>query len=159
MTKHIGAFATLALAASSGLTDQARVGGQVRRLAHDYVTVDAAENDTVKLAVLDWDTLLDPTLSIVEFDDFGTSVTLDIGDVTYPAALCDGQDIATAAGTANPCKTLTIAKRRQPLWQALGYATLAAAKLVGSRCELLASFKDANPASGTLGWTLYGSPQ
>lgn len=159
MAKVIGIYATAALAASSGLTDQARVGGQVRRLAHDVYTGDLAQDDTVSLGKFDWDTILDPTLSIVEFSDFGTSVTLDIGDVTYPAALCDGQDIATAAGTANPLKTVSIADRRKPLWQMLGYATLAAAKAVGARCELLASFKDANPASGTLGWTIYGSPQ
>lgn len=159
MTKHIGVYAALAAASSAGLTDAGRINAQVRRLAHDYVTVDAAQDDTIKLGQFDWDTLLDPTLSIVEFDDFGTSVTLDIGDVTYPAALLADQDIATAAGTVNPLKTLTIAKRRQPLWQALGYASLAAARAVGSRCELLASFKDANPASGTLGWTIYGSAQ
>jgi hypothetical protein len=159
MAKVIGVFATAALAASSGLTDQARVGGQVRRLAHDSYTGDLAQNDTVSLGELDWDTFLDPALSIVEFSDFGTSVTLDIGDVTSPSALCADLDIATAAGTANPLRSVSIANRRLPLWQMLGYASLAAAKAVGSRCELLASFKDANPASGTLGWTLYGSPQ
>lgn len=159
MPKFIGLYATAAAAASTGLVADARVNSPVRRLAHDVVTADAAQNDTVSLGSFDWDTILDPDLSIVEFTDFGTSVTLDIGDVTYPLALLDSQDIATAAGTVNPLKSVTIANRRKPLWSMLGYASLAAARLIGARCELLAKFMDANPDSGTLGWTIYGSAQ
>lgn len=159
MAKVIGIYATAAAATSTGLAAHGRINGEVRRLAHDVYTGDLAQNDTVSLGHFNWNTLLDPALSIVEFSDFGTSVTLDIGDVTYPAALCDGQDIATAAGTANPLKSVTVANRRKPLWEMLGYASLTAARAVGQRCELLASFKDANPDSGTLGWTIYGSDQ
>ncbi|MBX9707223.1 MAG: hypothetical protein K2X61_04735 [Caulobacteraceae bacterium] len=159
MATVIGVYATAALAASTGLVADARINSPVRRLAHDVYTGDLAQNDAVSLGKFDWDTILDPALSIVEFTDFGTSVTLDIGDVTYPTALCVDLDIATAAGTANPLRSVSIADRRKPLWSMLGYASLAAAKAVGARCELLASFKDANPASGTLGWTLYGSAQ
>lgn len=159
MTKHIGAYATLALAASTGLTGEGRVNSPVRRLSHDYVTVDAAQNDTISLGFFDWDTLLDPELSVVEFTDLGTSVTMDIGDVTDPDALVAAQDVAAAAGTCNLLKSVTIANRRKPLWEMLGYATLAAAKLVGARAELLATLEAADPASGTIGWTIYGSPQ
>jgi hypothetical protein len=159
MAKVIGVFATAALAASTGLVADARINAPVRRLAHDNYVGDLAENDVVSLGKFDWDTILDPALSIVEFTDFGTGVTLDIGDVTYPTALTDGQDIAAAAGTVNPLKSVSIANRRKPLWSMLGYATLAAARAIGPRCELLASFKDANPDSGTIGWTLYGSAQ
>lgn len=158
MAKHIGAYATLALAASTGLTDHGRINADVRRLAHDYVTVDAAENDTVSLGLFDWDILLDD-LSHLDFTDLGTSVTLDIGDVTYPAALVDGQDVATAAGSVKLLKSTAIDNRKKPLWGMLGYASKEAAKAVGARCELLASIKDANPASGTLAWSIYGSPQ
>lgn len=159
MTKHIGAYATAAAATSTGLNDKDRVNGEVRRLAHDYVTVDAAADDTIRLGYFDWDTLLDPVQSVIEFDDLGTGVTMDVGDVTYPAALVDGQDVATAAGTVSPVKSVAAANRRKPLWGMLGYASLAAAKAVGARCELLASLKDANPASGTVAWSIYGSPQ
>lgn len=159
MANHIGAYATAAAATSTGLNDFGRKNGEVRRLAHDYVTVDAAENDTVTLGQVDWDTVIDDVLSTIEFSDLGTSVTLDIGDVTYPAALMDGQDVATAAGSALICKSVAIGNRKKPLWGMLGYASLAAAKLIGARCTLLASIKDANPASGTLAWSIYGSPQ
>lgn len=159
MPKFIGSYATAAAATSAGLVDQGRAGGRVCRLAHDFVTADAAQNDTIQLGYFDWDTLLDPELSVVEFTDLGTSVTMDIGDVTYPDALCAAQDVATAAGTCNPLKSVTIANRRKPLWEMLGYASLAAAKLIGARCELLATLEGANPASGTVGWTIYGSPR
>ncbi len=159
MPKFIGSYATAAAATSAGLVDQGRAGGRVCRLAHDFVTVDAAQNDTIQLGFFDWDTLLDPTLSVVEFTDLGTSVTMDIGDVTYENALCAAQDVSSAAGTINPLRSVTIANRRRPLWEMLGYATLAAAKLIGPRCELLAKLEGANPDSGTIGWTIYGSPR
>lgn len=159
MAKLIGLYATAALATSAGLIDQGRAGGRVCRLAHDVVTADAAQNDTIQLGFFEWDALLDPELSVVEFTDLGTSVTMDIGDVTYPDALCAAQDVATAAGTCNPLKSVTIANRRKPLWEMLGYATIAAAKAIGPRCELLATLEGANPASGTVGWTIYGSPK
>ena len=159
MAKLIAAYATAAAAANPALNDQARVGGEVRRLAHDYITADAAADDTVQLGFVDWDTVIDDVLSEIQFSDFGTGVTLDIGDVTYPAALMDGQDVAAAAGSALIAKSVAIGNRKKPLWGMLGYASLAAAKLIGARCELLATFKDANPDSGTLAWSIYGSPQ
>lgn len=159
MPKFIGAAATAAAAANPPLNDQGRINGQVRRLAHDSWNGDAAQNDTVSLGFVDWDTLMDPTLSTLAFDDFGTGVNLDVGDVTYPAALTSGQDISSAAGSINPLRSVSIANRRRPLWQMLGYASLAAARAVGPRAELLATFKDGNPGVGTLAWTLYGSAQ
>jgi hypothetical protein len=159
MTKFLGVYATLAAASSAGLIDQARAGGRVCRLSHDYQTMDAAQNDTISLGEFDWDTLLDPELSVVEFTDLGTSVTMDIGDATFPDALVAAQDVATAAGTCNLLKSVSIANRRKPLWEMLGHATIAAAKLVAARCELLATLEAANPVSGTVGWTIYGSPQ
>lgn len=164
MAKHLGVrvATVVAAAAASGAfagVNSAYAGGEVRCLARDYVTVDAAENDTVSLGTFDWDTVIYDGPSLFQFSDFGTSVTLDIGDATYPAALVDGQDIATAAGEARILKSVAIASRSAPLWQMLGHATLAAAKAIADRCELLASFKDANPASGTLCWEIFGSPQ
>lgn len=158
MAKHIGFYATAALAASTGLTDHGRVNADVRRLAHDFVTVDAAQDDTISLGLFDWDILLDD-LSIFDFDDLGTGITASIGDKTYPTALCNAQDVATAAGQAKVLKSTTLANRKKPLWGLLGYASKDAAKAVGASCELLLTLGGGNPTSGTVAWSIYGSPQ
>jgi hypothetical protein len=71
--------------------------------------------------------------------------------------------VATAAGSVSLLKSVAIANRRKPLWQLAGYASLQAAKDAtiadGSRAELIATLKGANPASGTIAWSIYGSPQ
>ncbi|HYE47304.1 MAG TPA: hypothetical protein VEA44_16185 [Caulobacter sp.] len=159
MTAYIGALYGAAHAAASwqGLNPAYR-NGRVARLVKDYWTGDAAQNDTVSLGFFDWGTVFDEH-SRINFSDFGTSVNLDVGDATNPDGLIDGQDISTAAGNVELLKSVAIGDRHKPLWQMLGHASIDAAKDIAPQCELLATFMDANPASGTLAWTIYGSPQ
>ncbi|MBI1684459.1 hypothetical protein [Caulobacter hibisci] len=123
-------------------------------LVRDTIELAAAANDTVQLAVLGWETVLAPT-GTFWFDDLGTGCTISVGDVTYPNALCNAQDVATAAGSALLLKSVDIANYFKPLWQQLGYASLAAARLVGAKCELLFKVNTA-AAAGTLTWQLHG---
>jgi hypothetical protein len=124
-------------------------------IVRDTIELAAAATDTVSLCKVPWETVIDPFGSDFSFDDLGTGTTLSVGNVTYPNALCNAQDVATAAGTAKVCKSLDVANYFKPLWQALGYATLAAAKLISAQCELLATVNTA-AAAGTLTWQIKG---
>jgi hypothetical protein len=155
------------LGTSSQTTNPAYANGKVSRIARDVWTGDAAQADDVVLAVVDWNTVLDET-SFVNFTDFGTGVNLDIGVAVGPSGadidcLVDGQDISTAAGQVELLKSVAIGDRHKPLWQLAGFTSYEAAKLAtrGDQglATLIATFKDANPASGTLAWTLFGSSQ
>lgn len=172
MTRHIGAILGAAHAAMSGqagsLTDPFFCNGRVARIARDYWTADAAQNDTVVLGNFDWTTRFD-ALSVIEFDDFGTGISLDVGVEVGPAGtsdpdcLIDGQDIATAAGSASLLKSVTIANRHKPLWELAGFASAQAArdltKANGGRASVVATLLGGDPGSGTLSWSIYGSPQ
>lgn len=166
MTRFIGAVLGAAHAAMSGavgsLTNPAYHNGRVARIAKDYWTGDAAENDYVSLVYVGWDTVFDE-ISTLNFDDFGTSITLDVGVALDPDCLIAAQDVATAAGSVGLMKSVGIANRHKPLWQLAGYASLQAAreatKADGGRAELIATFKGGNPTTGALAWTIYGSPQ
>ena len=62
----------------------------------------------------------------------------------------------TSAGqTASGLPAVSIANYYQPLWAQLGYASLAAAKLVGLQCELLFTLAGA-AATGVLTWRFAG---
>lgn len=113
----------------------------------------AAINDTIYMGKFPSNTILDPDASKVWFDDLGTSVTLDIGDVNDPDGLCAGQDVAAAAGSANVMKSVDIANYFKPLWAQLGYA-----KDPGGLIELYGTIKGA-AATGTLTFQLKGSPR
>lgn len=113
----------------------------------------AAINDTIFMGKYPSNTILDPDACKVWFDDLGTSVTLDIGDVNDPDGLVAAQDVATAAGSASAMKTVDIANYFKPLWAQLGYA-----KDPGGLIELYATIKGA-AATGTLSWQLKGSPR
>lgn len=160
MTKRYGTIAGAARQSDGWAgQDPAHRNGRIATLADDTIEFAAAPAaDTVSAAILRWDTILDPYGSDFSFDDLGTSCTLSLGDVTYPNALCNAQDVATAAGTAKACKSVDIASYFKPLWQVLGYADIDAAKAVGSRCELLFTVNTA-AVTGTLSWRLKGSPQ
>lgn len=173
MAKFIGAILGAAHAAASGqagsLTDPYFCNGRVARIARDYWTGDAAQNDTVVLGHFDWTTRFD-ALSVIEFTDFGTSVTLDVGvevgpssGAAVPDCLIDGQDIAAAAGSASLLKSVAIGNRHKTLWELAGFASAQAARTAtvanGGRATVIATFLSANPDSGTLSWTFYGSPQ
>jgi len=160
MTKRYGTIAGAARQ-SDGWAGQnpAHYNGRIVTLVDDTIELAAAPAaDTVSAAVLAWDTIIDPYGSDFSFDDLGTGNTLSLGDVTYPNALCNAQDVATAPGTAKALKTVDIANYFKPLWQILGYADIEAARAVGQRCELLFTI-NAAAATGTLTWRLKGSPQ
>lgn len=119
----------------------------------------AAANTTIRAAVVGWETVLDPFACDFSFDDLsGAGATLSFGNVTYPNALCNAQDVATAAGTAKALKSVDINNYYKPLWEQLGYASLAAAKLIGDSCELMFKVNTA-AATGTLVWQLRGAPR
>lgn len=126
-------------------------------LVRDTIELAAAAADQVQLVKLPWETVLSPN-STFYFDDLGTGCTLSIGDVTYPNALCNAQDVAAAAGSALVMKSVDIANYFKPLWQMLGYASLAAAQAVGSQCELIATV-NSQAAAGTLTWQIVGNPR
>lgn len=166
MARFIGAILGAAHAANSGaagsLTDPFFCNGRVARMLSDYWTGDAAQNDVVSLGYVDWTTRFD-AISQIDFDDFGTSITLDIGVALDPDCLVAAQDVATAAGSVSVLKSVAIANRRKPLWQLAGYASAQAARAAtvkdGGRAELIATFKGGDPVSATLAWSIYGSPQ
>lgn len=137
-------------------TQSVHENGTDHIIVRDTIELAAAPAaDTVQLAVVPWETVIDPYQSDFSFDDLGVGVTFSIGDVTNPTALCNAQDVAAAAGTAKVCKSLDIANYFKPLWAALGYASLAAAKAVGAQCELLGTI-GAAAATGTLSWQIKG---
>lgn len=82
----------------------------------------------------------------VDFTDFGTSVTLDIGPESNPDLFADGADIASAAGQ------LTLADTRAT---GLGYVAVASTSTLYNRPSagferVLATFLSANPDAGVL---------
>lgn len=156
MAKYFGALvgAIINSVQSTPLISTALKGGIDKLIIRDTIELNTVANDTVRLAVLDWDTVLSPGGQFY-FDDLGTGCTLSVGDITYPNALCNAQDVATAAGSALIMKSVDIANYFKPLWQVLGYPTLAAARLVGLQCELLFKVNTA-AAAGTLTWQLHG---
>lgn len=166
MARFIGAILGAAVAATTNAStppvDPFFSNGRVARILSDFWTGDAAQDDYVSLGYVDWETRFD-AISTIDFDDMGTSITLDVGVALDPDCLIAAQDVATAAGSVSLLKSVAIANRRKPLWELAGYASLKAARDAtladGSRAELIATLKGGNPGSGTLAWSIYGSPQ
>jgi hypothetical protein len=166
MARFIGAILGAAHIANSGAVgsyiDPYFCNGRVARILSDFWTGDAAQNDIISLGYVDWTTRFD-ALSTIDFDDLGTSVTMDVGVANDPDCLIDGQDVATAAGSVALLKSVALANRRKALWELAGYASLQAARDAtradGSKAELIATLLGANPVSGGIGWSIYGSPQ
>lgn len=157
MAKYLGSLIGAILAARPAmLVSTALAGSPDKILARDTIELAAAATDVVQAAIVPWETVLSPA-SKVFFDDLGSGTTLSFGDINYPNALINAQDVATAAGNADAMKSVDIANYFKPLWQQLGYASLAAAKLIGPQCELLFRINTA-AAAGTLSWQLIGHP-
>lgn len=97
-------------------------------------TGDAAQNDFVELCRLPVGARI--LGGRVDFTDFGTSVTLDIGDGTTENKYLSALDVATAAGQADFANTWAL--------YGLGRERLATA------ITLTAKFEAANPDSGSL---------
>lgn len=115
----------------------------------------------VYLAPVSWDFIPIRELSTVNFDDAGTSVTLDFGDANDPNALIAGQDIAAAAGSCSAIKTIDIAAEGDPLWKLLGYATRDAAVLANNGLQTAALYFTVTGATTgaacDLAWKLVGT--
>lgn len=132
--------------------------GKDQVIARDRIELSsAAIGDLVEFARnVPWETVLNPYSSSFSFDDLGTSVTLSIGDGdTKSTALCNAQDVATAAGEARIMKSVDIANYFKPLWAVMGYASLAAAKAVTPACTLWGKIAGGT-ATGTLVWQIVG---
>lgn len=156
MAKFYGALVGTLLRATPPSVSPAGLGNSPDIIImRDKIEAAAAATDQIQIAKVPWETILDPFGSDFSFDDLGTGTTLSAGDVTYPNALCNATDVATAAGTAKLMKSVDINNYYKPLWETLGYASLAAAKLIGAQCELLFTVNTA-AAAGTLVWQVKG---
>ena len=162
MAQFYGAILGVAAAAMAGatgsFTDPFFCNGRVARVLRDFWTGNAAQNDTVVLGTVDWETRFD-AISAIDHTDFGTAIALDVGVANDPDCLIAAHDVATAAGQVGLLKSVPIDKRHLPLWQLAGYATKADAKKVAPRAEIYATLKGGDPDAGTLSWAVYGSPQ
>lgn len=130
--------------------------GKDQIIARDTVLLAAAPiADVIELVHnLPWESVLSPN-STLWFDNLGANTTLSIGDATHPAALAAATDTHTAAGSMLVTKTLTIQNYFAPLWQALGYASLAAAKATAGSCQLIATIAG-GAATGNVTWQISG---
>ncbi len=157
MTKRYGTLVgTPKQTFPTGIVDMGLENGTDSILVRDRIVLAAAPiADTISLGVFGWDSIIDPIASDVYFDALGANTTLSVGDVSFPAALAAATDTHTAAGSLKVLKTITIGNWYQPLWQTLGYATLAAAKAIGAQCELLATIAG-GAATGNVAWQLKG---
>ena len=156
MTKRYGSLVgTPKQAAPVVLVDQAFERNSLEILVRDTITLAAAPiADTIQVAVLGWESVLDPYECFISNAALGASTTLSLGDVTYPAAL-DAAYSTVAAAQKQVLSAVTIGNYGQPLWSLLGYASLAAAKLVGAQCELLLTIAG-GAATGVVTWRLAG---
>lgn len=159
MAEHYGTF----VGAVKQLAPVQPVDNAFERVKDEVIVRDlftnaaaTAQNDTIQVAVnLGWETILDPDGCKAHWTAGGAGCTLSLGDATHPTALDNAVDIS-AAGSANLLSAITKPNYYLPLWQALGYATLAAAKAVALQCELIFTIGGAVFAAGTITWKLVG---
>lgn len=110
---------------------------------HFTFTGDVAQNDLVELCLLPAGARV--YHGRVDFTDFGSSVTMDIGTSTDEDHWAAAIDVATAAGQADFANTHAL--------YGLGREALTAATMV------IAKFEAANPDSGTIrGYVMYAGP-
>lgn len=110
------------------------------RVSHFTFTGDVAQNDFVELCRVPVGARI--YHGRVDFTDFGTSVTMDIGDGTTENKYASAIDVATAAGQADFANTHAL--------YGLGRERLSA------EITLTAKFEAANPDSGSIrGYILY----
>ena len=119
------------------LSDESRGKLRVSRFSF---TGDVAQNDLVELARIPEGARI--YSGRLDFTDFGTSVTLDIGDGTTENKYLSAADVATAAGQSDFANTWAL--------YGLGRERLSAG------ITLTAKFEAANPDSGTIrGYIVY----
>lgn len=107
--------------------------GKVRTEVFTW-TGDAAQNDLVQLCRLPVGARI--LRGYLDFTDFGTSVTVDIGDGTTENKYASALDVATAAGQANFANTWAL--------YGLGRERLSTAIVLTAKLEA------ANPDSGSI---------
>jgi hypothetical protein len=119
--------------------DSTSSNGKVRCEIFSW-TGDAAQNDFVELCRLPVGARI--MTGFVDFTDFGTSITLDIGDGTTENKYLSALDIATAAGTSAFANTYAL--------YGVGRERLSTA------ITLTAKLEGGNPGSGSLyGYIFY----
>lgn len=112
--------------------------GRLRIKHAKAASTDYAQNDTLQLATFKKNQKV--LYFILKADDFGTSVTADIGDGTDPNRFADGIDIATAAVTGSIVVSLDTAVLTEDI-------------------TLTLTFLDANPVAGAIEViTVYAAP-
>ncbi len=126
-------------------------------IVRDKVLLAAAAADTVQCCLVGWESILSPG-SKFWFDDLGTGGTVSLGDVTYPNALANAVNTDSAAGSSDALAAVAPANYFKPLWQMLGYATLAAAQAVGAQCEMLFT-RNTAAGAGNMAWQITGQPR
>lgn len=156
MTKRYGSLVgTPKQAAPIVLVDMAYERVNLEVLVRDTITLAAAPiADTIQVCVLGWESVLSPYDCFISNGALGASTTISFGDVTYPAAL-DAAFSTVAAAQKQALSAVAIGSYFLPLWQTLGYASLAAAKAVGSQCELLFTI-GGGAATGVITWEMAG---
>jgi hypothetical protein len=126
-------------------------------MVRDIVTLAAAPiGSLISLGFVGWEATLTKDC-LLWSSGLGAGVLMSVGDVTFASRYGSGFNVATPATIAMIGPALT-AVYFQPLWQQLGYGNLAAAQLVGPKCELLATLSGA-VATGNLAWQLLGEPR
>lgn len=130
-------------------------GGAERILMRDTIEVPTAfaQNDRVVLGAIRSDAVINPLLSMIWFDDLGTSITMDVGDATTENKLVAAQDVATAAGSCSLYKSVDIADYAKPLWQVLSLT-----KDPKKPITLYAKLEGGDPGTGTITWQIVGQP-
>jgi hypothetical protein len=137
------------------LVSRSLKGGTDHVLMRDRAELAAsfAQNDRVSLGKIRSDAIINPVASVIWFDDFGTSVTMDVGTTASENALVAAQDVAAAAGSCLLFKSVNIDKYFKPLWEVLGLTSDP-----GEPIELFAKFEGGNPDAGSLSWQIIGTP-
>jgi len=125
-------------------------------IVRDTITLAAAPvNDLVQVAVnIGWDSILDPDGCKVHWAALGGGSELSFGDLNYPAAL-DAAFATNAAGSQTLLSAIGIGSYYQPLWQQLGFASLAAAQAISQQATLVFTVLGA-AATGVVTWQLKG---
>lgn len=131
-------------------------------IVRDTIVLNTTVNGTIIQAARDvgWDTVLDPGCKFYN-DALGAAVTLSFGVAGFTTALDNAVDVhlATAIGGVGLLSAISFGNYYQPLWQMVGYASLAAAQLVSPQAELIFTLGGANTAAAnrSLTWKLIGA--
>jgi hypothetical protein len=137
--------------------DKAFADGTDALIVRDKIVLTAVTVGTpISLGLVGWDAIIEPVTSVTTYGALGAGVTFSLGDVTFPNALANGVPASSAGNTG--IVSASWPNIYVPLWQQLGYASLAAAQAVGPKCELLMTIGGA-AASGPVAWVIQGAPR